>query len=192
MASLDLSAAFDVVNIKLLIKQIKILGLPTDVIDLIKLWREDRSFYVSIDRRNSMLTELVRGTVQGSILGPILYAIYVTPLFDFHTLTNFADHNFIIRWSSHMPGLVADLERSLEAITKWLGGFGLTVNEWKTELCLFNRLDQPRTAINLFNSVIKSKNSIYALGVTFDSKLQWWAQVSNAIPNQVILYALSN
>jgi hypothetical protein len=43
-----------------------------------------------------MLTELVCGTVLGSMLGPILNAIYVIPLFDIHTLTNFADNNFTI------------------------------------------------------------------------------------------------
>ena len=127
------------------------------------------------------MLELVCGTVQGSILGPIIYAIYVSPLFDLHNLTNFADDNFIIRWSSHMPELISDLERSLEAITKWLRGSGLAVNDSKTELCLFHRLDQPRITINLFNSEIRSKNAMNVLGVTFDSKLQWSAQVSNII-----------
>jgi hypothetical protein len=101
MVGLDLIAAFHMVNIKLLIKQLKILGLPV-VVNLIKLWLEDRSFFVSID-----------GTVQGSILGPILYVIYISLLFDLHNLTSFANNNFIIGWSSHMPELIADLERSL-------------------------------------------------------------------------------
>jgi hypothetical protein len=64
-----------------------------------------------------MQLELVCGTVQGSILGPILYAISVSPLFVLQDLTNFADDNFIIRWSSRMGSLVVDLEGSLENIT---------------------------------------------------------------------------
>ena len=181
MASLDLSAAFDMVNIELLLKRLQIVGIPADVVALIKVWLSDRSFYVSIDGKNSILIELVCGTVQGSILGPILYAIYVSPLFDLHDLTNFADDNFVIRWNTHMPALVSDLELSLEAITKWLRGSGLSVNESKTELCLFHRLDQPRIKVKLFDTVIKSQNSMNVLGVIFDSKLQWSAQVSNAI-----------
>ena len=181
MASLDLSAAFDVVNISLLIERIKILGLPADIVDLVEVWLKDRSFYISIDGTNSMQRELVSGTVQGSILGPILYAMFVTPLFDHHSLTNFADDNFIVRWNNNRKGLIEDLERSLEAITKWLRGSGLTVNQSKTELCLFHRLDQPQITINLFNSQIKSKNTINVLGVVFDSKLQWTAQVCNSI-----------
>ena len=52
MASLDLSAAFDVVNTKLLLKRIKIIGLPENVIDLIKCWPTDRFFYVTVDGQN--------------------------------------------------------------------------------------------------------------------------------------------
>jgi hypothetical protein len=181
MASLDLSAAFDMVNTKLLIKQLKILGLPMAVVDLIKIWLEDRSFYVSVDGKNSKLMKLVCGTVQGSILGPILYAMFVSPLFDLHDLTNFADDNFIIRWSSCRAGLCIDIERSLEFISVWLKGSGLADNESKTELCLFHRLDQPSMTITLFNSKIKSKCTMNVLGFTFDSKLQWSGQVSNTL-----------
>jgi hypothetical protein len=48
---------------------------------------------------------LVLGTVQRSILGPIPYAIYLTPSFDLHNLINFAEDNFIIRWNNSIPGL---------------------------------------------------------------------------------------
>jgi hypothetical protein len=130
-----------------------------DVVDLIKLWLEDRSFYISIDVNNSMQLDLVCGTIQGSILGPILYAIYDKSLFDLHNYTNFADDNFIIRWSSYMGSLTVDLKGSLEDITMWLRGSGLVVNESKTELCVFHGLDRPTIAINLFNSVISSKNN---------------------------------
>ena len=59
MASLDLSAAFDVVNTKLLLKRLKIIGLPSDVIGMIKIWLEERSFYVSVDGETSFLFELI-------------------------------------------------------------------------------------------------------------------------------------
>ena len=85
MASLDLSAAFDLVNIELLLKRLRILGLPKDLIKLIQIWLTDRKFYVEIDGLCSMLLESDTGTVQGSVLGPILYAIFVSPLFDLNT-----------------------------------------------------------------------------------------------------------
>ena len=72
MASLDLSAAFDVVNIELLLERMVVIGLPIDVISLVKIWLTDRYFYVSLDGDNSYVRDCNVGTVQGSILGPIL------------------------------------------------------------------------------------------------------------------------
>ena len=46
MASLDLSSAFDVVNTALLLKRLRIIGLPEDVIKLIELWLKEITFYV--------------------------------------------------------------------------------------------------------------------------------------------------
>jgi hypothetical protein len=77
---------------------------------------------------------------------------------------------FIIRWSNSRTELISDLERSLEAISVWLRGSGLAVNESKTELCQFHWLDQPSLTINLFNSKINSKSTMNVLGVIFDKK----------------------
>jgi hypothetical protein len=54
-----------------------------------------RSYYVRIDGKNSVLFDLLLGSVQGSILGPVLYAIFVSPLFMIEDLDLFADDSFI-------------------------------------------------------------------------------------------------
>ena len=120
MASIDLSAAFDVVNIDLLLKRLKILGLPNDLIELITIWLKNRLFYVDINGETSYLKSTDTGTIQGSRLGPILYAIYVSPLFDLEKMINYADDNFIIRSHVNLDQLIKDMKKSLEAITKWL------------------------------------------------------------------------
>jgi hypothetical protein len=72
MSSVDLTAVFDLVEVRLLIKRLHIVGLPTDVLKLIKLWLSGRSFFVNMDGNSSMLLEISCGIIQGSILGPIL------------------------------------------------------------------------------------------------------------------------
>ena len=181
MASIDLSAAFDLVNIKLLMKRLAIIGLPTDILQLIELWLSERSFFVNIDGKNSMVIDLKCGTIQGSILGPILYAIYVSPLFDILKLTNFADDNFVIRWNKCMTALISNMEKDLEIMTKWLKDSGLKVNESKTELCLFHRKDCPIISIRLNQNTVNSSTSMNVLGIFFDSKLQWSKQVANVV-----------
>ena len=82
MLSLDLSAAFDMVNIDLLLKRMSIMGLPDDLIGLISIWLKERTYFVSFNGKNSTLYNILLGTVQGSVLGPVLYAIYISPIFD--------------------------------------------------------------------------------------------------------------
>ena len=73
---------FDVVNVPLLITRMKIMGLPDDIIGLVEIWLKDRCFYVEIDGVTSRLMVTWYGIIQGSILGPVLYAIFISPLFD--------------------------------------------------------------------------------------------------------------
>ena len=181
MASIDLSAAFDVVNIDLLLKRLKIIGIPIDVINLIRIWLKNRLFYVDINGKTSWIKSSDSGTIQGSRLGPILYAIYVSPLFDLEKMTNYADDNFIIKSNKVLSRLIIDMEKSLEAITKWLKKSGLKVNEDKTEICLFHRHIQVNCDVNVNGIILHSKTSMNVLGVMFDSRLNWADHVSNAI-----------
>ena len=181
MASLDLSAAFDLVNIKLLFNRLVIIGFPKDVVKLIEVWLTDRKLYVELNGMSSCLYDCDDGTVQGLVLGPILYAIFVSPLFDLTPGTNFADDNYIINFNSLINDLIENMERNLEMIVKWLKDSGHKVNESKTELCLFHRNDIQKITIQLQDQTIQSKKSMNVLGVIFDSKLTWSEQTSNAI-----------
>ena len=78
LAILDLSNAFDVVNVNLLLKRMRISGLPDDVIKLVEIWLTDRKYYVSVNGKHSFIRLSDLGTVQGSILGPFLYALFVS------------------------------------------------------------------------------------------------------------------
>jgi hypothetical protein len=111
VASLDLSSAFDLVDIDLLMKRLDLIDLPADVLRLIRAWLVNRSFYVSIDGTNSTLFDLLLGTVQGSILGPVLYGIFVSPLFDIETFLSYADDTFIPKCNNSLENLILDVEK---------------------------------------------------------------------------------
>ena len=149
--------------------------------ELISKWLENRYYYVSIDGRNSYVGYYDVRTVQGLVLGPILYALFVSPLFDLPQMTLFADDNYIGRWNKHQSALIKDMERSLEMITKWLKESGLKVNESKMEICLFHRKDQPPIAVEFNGTLVVSKKAMNMLGVSFDSKLNWQNQIQKAI-----------
>ena len=191
MASLDLSAAFDLINVDLLIKRLRLIGLPRDLINLVKTWLKEREFYVQVNGHSSRMFGSDTGTIQGSVLGPVLYAIYVSPLFDLTQITNFADDNFVVLWNRILSSLISNLEKELEMIVKWLKDSGLVVNRDKTEICLFHRNDQQNVTVIVSGAPVKSKKSMNVLGVTFDSKLNWKEQVANAIKkSNKSLYAI--
>ncbi len=74
IASLDLRAAFGVVNVRLLINRLKIIGLLDSVVQLINQLLTERCYYVDINGTTSTLFDSLLGTFQGSILGPIFHA----------------------------------------------------------------------------------------------------------------------
>ena len=191
MASMDLSMAFDLINVELLIRRLRVMGLPNDLVGLISEWLTGRSYYVQVGDDCSTLFDSDTGLIQGSVLGPILYAIYVSPLFDLTQLTNFADDNYYLEWNRDLTALISNLEKRLEMITKWLRDSGLVVNESKTELCLFHKNDKPPITIKISNTFVTSKKQINVLGVLFDSKLNWNSQASQSIAKaKKSLYAL--
>ena len=181
MSSLDLSAAFDLVNLDLLMKRLRIMGIPGDLLQLLEVWLRQRSFYVEANGQNSTILENDVGTIQGSILGPILYALFIRPLYKITKVTTFADDNYVVKFNKEKKMALDELRKELEKIIKWLKGSGLKVNEKKTELCIFHRNGNTDGSLSIDNSLITSKNEINVLGITFDSKLQWSSQVSRAI-----------
>ena len=181
LAGLDLSSAFDMVNVNLLIKRMRIVGLPHDVIKLIEIWLKGRSFYVEVKGRSSFNKMSELGIVQGSILGPFLYALFVSPLFDVTPFFAFADDKQVLDSNVNLAALINSMETKLEIMTKWLRDSGLVVNDEKTEICLFHKQDHATVNVRVNNKLVKSKRTINILGVLFDSKLQWNDQVAQSI-----------
>jgi hypothetical protein len=112
MTRLDLSSAFDLVNIDLLIERLKIIGLPKDVIDLLTVWLPDRSIYENINVVSSVFFDLHLGAAQGSILGQVLCTIFVSPIFNIADFSAFADDTFIPKLDSSLPRLIIDIEKN--------------------------------------------------------------------------------
>ncbi len=77
-------------------------------------------YYLSINGINSVVFDLLLGAAQGSNLGHVLYAIYVSPLFNIADFSVYADDTHIPRWDRSLEALITNMEKSLEVITKWL------------------------------------------------------------------------
>ena len=191
MASIDLSAAFDIVDVGLLIKRLKILGLPDDLVGLIEIWLRERYFYVCVGDYTSTLLTTWHGIIQGSILGPILYAIFISPLFNIENLTCFADDKYVLVENKEKSVVITHIQQKLKRVIEWLTKSGMKVNEAKTDLCLFYKHDTTPIRISLNGQLVISNSKINVLGVIFDSKLQWYDQVAHTLKKaNSALYAI--
>ena len=81
----------------------------SDLVFLIRDWLTNRKFYVQLSDECSSLLDSDLGTIKGSVLGPILHALFVSPLFDICNLTNFADDNYCWSWNTDLQALVVDI-----------------------------------------------------------------------------------
>ncbi len=66
---------------------------------------------MEINCSNSCEVDLIGVKIQSSISGTLLYTIYISPLFDLISLTNFADNNFVIRRNKYLEALISDLKK---------------------------------------------------------------------------------
>ena len=114
-------------------------------------------------------------------MGPILYAIFVSPLFDLAKMTLFADDNYLLCWNKSIQKLIVGMKKLLNSLIKWLRKSGLKVNDSSTKLCLFHHKDQALITLTISNETLTSKDQMNVLGIIFDSKLQLHYQVQNTI-----------
>jgi len=173
VVSLDLSAAFDMVNPDLLVERLKISGVPNDISEIIRDWLSERKAYVEIGGETSYMFEVPEGTVQGSVLGPVLFAIFIAPMFDLVNANSYADDSYLSEKGENVEDLTEKLSNSATILTNWFKDSGLVVNETKTEFCVFHKNKTINCTIRINNIEITNKPSMKALGLTLDAHLNW-------------------
>jgi len=181
VASMDLTAAFDVLNVDLLLKRLDIMGIPNDILQLITAWLKNRLAYVEVGSSCSDYYPVDFGSGQGSILGPVLFNYYMAPLVIERRLLTYADDNYQVTSNKCKNAAVKELEERMIEAEHWMSGSGLKVNIEKTELVIFHRHDTSKAVIKINDVEVKSKQSMCVLGVHFDNRLTWDIHVDTAI-----------
>ena len=188
---LDLSAAFDTIDHNILLSRLNsCFGITNAAHSLLLSYLSQRSQSVAIDQTASDTLSLIRGVPQGSVLGPLLFTLYTTPLshllsdssLQFHFYAD--DTQIYISFSSIDSNVaLAKLTSTLDHVHAWFCANRLVVNPSKTEYLLIGTRQQRSKIINpsiSFKDVsLSPTDSARNLGVIFDSNLDFKSNISS-------------
>jgi len=186
MYSIDLTSAFDLLRPSLLVKNLIDLGLNPKIIKVLLSFLTDRSGFVDVNNKSSSLSKIPIGCVQGSVLGPVLFNIYVRNLQsiveDADLCVSYADDSYIgLACDRHSINVsLSKLKQIAEKHIIWLESLGMVHNLAKTEFIAFG-YQGPPISLTINNLQINQSSNIKILGVQFSSNLSWSCHVNNTI-----------
>lgn len=184
---LDLSAAFDTVDHDILINRLENwVGLSGPVLDWLKSYLRDRCFFVGLDSCSSRSIPVTCGVPQGSILGPLLFSLYMLPLggiikrhdISYHSYAD--DTQLYVSMSDHRQIEIKHLVNCMSDLENWMSLNFLKLNQDKTEILIFGSKKKREN----FSSVLKgfslnATNQARNLGVILDSDLNFESHIKN-------------
>ena len=174
----DLSKAFDCLSHELIIAKLNAYGFSLTALNLIQNYLSKRQQRTKINQSYSSWEEILFGVPQGSILGPILFNIFLNDLFLIVKdvkFASYADDNTIYYSGNETDDVIDSLQLSANKLFLWFADNQMKGNADKCHLIMSTK-DTPK--IQVGESLIETSNCEKLLGVNIDSKLTFDTHVN--------------
>ena len=180
---IDLKKAFDTVNHSILLKKLDHYGIRGIPLKWFVSYLSYRKQYVSVNGHISDELVITHGVPQGSVLGPLLFLLFINDLpgvSKFLTFYLFADDTNIYYESSDLLNIQKIVNRELRKVRGWLEANRLALNIDKTNFVIFHSQKRKlceHIVVKIGNKKIKEESHVRFLGVLLDSPLSWEYQL---------------
>ena len=180
----DVKKAFDTVNHTILLKKLEHYGIRGVPLQWLDLYLSARKQYASVNGHSSDELEIKHDVPQGSVLGPLLFLLYINDLLSISkklTFYLFADDTNIYFESSNLLHLHKTINKELRKVRKWLESNRLALNIDKTNFVIFHSAGKvmcDNITIKIGKKKIHRENHVCFLGVLLDSALSWKTHIT--------------
>ena len=148
---LDLAKAFDSVSHTILLNKLKRYGIRGNVFNFFQSYLSSRSQFVKINGVESSLMNIDFGVPQGSILGPLLFLIYINDLPEATRffIRLFADDTFLCAQNNNIIMLENEVNHELHKVFIWLASNKLTLNIKKSKFMFLTNKKKINHELNI-------------------------------------------
>ena len=178
---LDIKKAFDTIDHEILLRKLDYYGIKNDDLQFLKSYLNKRQQSCKVNNHTSSLKEITLGVPQGSILGPLLFIVFMNDLphcVKNTDVTMYADDTSATTAIRDLSDITSQVIPNLIKISDWLKANRLNLNTLKTEFMLIGtnwNLSKigDLLALRISNDLIKRVHKAKYLGLVIDDKLSW-------------------
>ena len=176
---IDLKKAFDTVDHQILLSKLEHYGVRGIAKEWFSSYLSDRFQFVTIQEQTSQKEIISHGVPQGSVLGPLLFQIYINDLPN--AISNsqtflFADDTGLLYTNSNLKVIEEKVNDDLKTLSSWLNANKIALNSNKTEVILFRdprKLVYDNIDLSLDGFKLKFSSYVKYLGILIDEHLSF-------------------
>ena len=172
----DLSKAFDTLPHDLLIAKLHAYGIGNDSIKLISNYLTNRKQRCKVGSSYSPWSDIVNGVPQGSVLGPLLFNIFINDFFfsiKSCDTCNFADDNTIYSSGKNIHEVTYQLEDDIQNALNWFKDNRMVANPKKFQFMILGTRSKTKLCLDVDGKKCISTTSVTLLGIEIDWKLNF-------------------